>query len=361
MTLKTYLLAPFTDIYQKRSSHGDSLYTLDGLRGIAVIIVLMSHTASFGMYAQGSLGVLLFYFLSGFVLTLPYTEKPKILLSKTELFRYITNRVLRILPVYVVAILVYTLYFGHDFSWFFYNVSFIKGWNHFWSVAEEARFYILFPIVIILLSFIPKYTFKILILSVITYYFYKHSGIHKIDMMDGRYVSFYFWMFLGGSLTSFVYNSPLLKSYRNNNILKNISSVLVVAILLFIFLSSNHIIQTLWHPLFPSLPPKFSLNGWRMPGLWFMLYFILLLSITTYTTTFSAKFIQSPLLRHLGLISYSLYLFHMLFIQILQPHGFKNEGLFVAVFTISWMISLLTYVTIEKPFMRLKIKNKVSS
>ena len=67
MNLKTYLLDPFTDINQKRSNHGDSLHTLDGLRGIAVIIVLMSHTAAFGMYGQGSLGVLLFFFLSGFV------------------------------------------------------------------------------------------------------------------------------------------------------------------------------------------------------------------------------------------------------------------------------------------------------
>ncbi|MCK5539118.1 MAG: acyltransferase [Bacteroidales bacterium] len=357
MNLKTYLLAPFTDIYQKRSSHGDSLYTLDGLRGIAVIIVLMSHTAAFGMYGHGSLGVLLFFFLSGFVLTLPYTENPKTLLNKKELFRYVINRILRIVPLYIVIVLFYTLYWGMDTSWFFYNVSFLKGWNHFWSVAEEVRFYILFPFVIILLSFIPKYTLRILILSGITYYFYKYSGIHKIDLMDGRHVSFYFWMFLGGSLTSFIYSSPLVKSYKNNITLKNISSVIVIAILLFIFLSSDHIIRTLWQPLFPSLPQKLSLNGWRMPGLWFILFSLLLLSVTTYTTTLGAKFLQSALLRHLGLVSYSLYLIHMHFIQVLQPLGFRNEGLFVAVLTISWMIALITYITIEKPFMRLKPKN----
>lgn len=356
MNLKTYLLSPFTDINQKRSSHGDSLYTLDGLRGIAVLIVLFSHTAAFGMYAHGSLGVLLFFFLSGFVLTLPYTESPNKLLHASELFRYMMNRVLRIVPVYVVAVLIYTLYWGMDSSWFFYNVSFIKGWNHFWSVAQEARFYLLFPFVIIFLSFIPTWTLRILILSGITYYFYIYNGIHKIDMMDGRYVKFYFWMFLGGSLTSFMYSSPLVKSYQNNKILKNISSVLVIGILLFIFLSSNHMIHTLWHPLIPSLPENFSLNGWRMPGLWFFLFFILLLSVTTYTTTFGAKILQSALLRHLGLVSYSLYLFHMHFIQVLQPQGFRNEGLFVVVLIMSWIIALVTYITIEKPFMKLKPK-----
>ena len=117
-------------------------------------------------------------------------------------------------------------------------------------------------------------------------------------------------------------------------------------------------IRTLWQPLFPFLPQKFSMNGWRMPGLWFILYSLLLLSVTTYTTTLGAKFLQSALLRHFGLISYSLYLFHMHFIQVLQPRGFMNEGLFIAVFAISWIIALITYVTIEKPFMRLKPKNK---
>jgi peptidoglycan/LPS O-acetylase OafA/YrhL len=48
----------------------------------------------------------------------------------------------------------------------------------------------------------------------------------------------------------------------------------------------------------------------------------------------------------------------MHFIQVLQPQGFMNEGLFIAVFVLSWMIALITYVTIEKPFMRLKPKNK---
>ena len=359
MSIKNYLLSPFTDQNQKCSTHGDSLYTLDGLRGLAVLIVLMSHTSAFGMYAQGSLGVLLFYFLSGFVLTLPYIEDPKKLLNKKEFFRYATNRFLRLVPIYVVAVMVYALYAGSDLNWFLYHVSFIKGENHFWSVAEEARFYVLFPLVIVLLALIPKYTFRILILSILIYYAYQYRGVHKIDMMNGRNVDFYFWMFLGGSLASMIYGSPLLKRFKDKVVLKYTLSIGAVIVLLLLFLTSNHMIATLWHPLFPALPDNLKLNGWRMPDVWFGLFLILLVSVTTYSNTAASKFLQSPILRHLGLLSYSLYLFHVLILNHLSKYyGLKGEGLFVAVLVITWFISIISYLAIEKPFLMFKSKRK---
>ena len=358
MSIKDYLLSPFTDHNQKRSSHGDSLYSLDGLRGLAVLIVLMSHTSAFGMYAQGSLGVLLFYFLSGFVLTLPYIEEPKKLLNKKEFFKYATNRFLRLVPIYVVAITIYALYSGNDFNWFLYHVSFIKGENHFWSVAQEARFYILFPIVIVILALIPKYSLRILILCILIYYTYKYKGIHTIDMLHGRNVAFYFWMFLGGSLASMIYASSLFKNVKEKAMVKNTLSIGAVIVLLSLFLTSNHMIATLWHPLFPSLPDDLKLNGWRMPDVWFTLFLILLISVTTYSNTTASKFLQSPLLRHLGLLSYSMYLFHMLILKHLSKYyGLKSEGLFVAVLVITWFISIISYLTIEKPFLMLKSKS----
>ena len=60
--ITNYVLSPFSDVYSKRSSTGKSIVVLDGIRGLAVLIVLASHTNSFGMHGQGSLGVLLFFF-----------------------------------------------------------------------------------------------------------------------------------------------------------------------------------------------------------------------------------------------------------------------------------------------------------
>lgn len=56
-----YLASPYTDVNLKISTHGANLPILDGVRGLAVLIVLASHTSAFCMYGQGSLGVLLFF------------------------------------------------------------------------------------------------------------------------------------------------------------------------------------------------------------------------------------------------------------------------------------------------------------
>lgn len=360
MEIKSYLLAPFTDINKKRSTHGDSLYVLDGLRGIAVLVVLMSHSAAFGMHGQGSLGVLLFFFLSGFVLTLPYAESPCKLLNKNELFRYVSNRVLRIVPVYLFAVAAIALVSDSGLGWFIYNASFIKGWNHLWSVAQEVRFYLLFPFVIVLLAILPGNILRMLMLSILIYYSYRYKNIHKIDLMDGRLISFYFWMFLGGSLTCLLYSWPVIQKYRHNRTLGRVSALAAVFILLFIFLSSNHLIATLWRPLFPDLPKNFILNGWSMPGMWFSFFLVLILSVTLFSDTAPGRFLQSPLLRHLGLLSFSLYLFHMSILLNLQRMGFRYEGLFVAVLCLSWFIALFTYLCIEKPFLMLKPKRRTS-
>lgn len=104
------------------------------------------------MYGQGSLGVLLFFMLSGFVLTLPYTDEhcPRLMI-RSELWRFSVNRVLRIIPIYLVAILFIAWLMDAELNWFLANASLYKGWNHLWSVVEEARFYLLFPVVILTL------------------------------------------------------------------------------------------------------------------------------------------------------------------------------------------------------------------
>ena len=76
MSFFRFLISPFLNPNSKRSTHGVNYSELDGLRGLAVLVVIASHTAAFSMYVQGSLGVLMFFFLSGFVLSLPFVDKP---------------------------------------------------------------------------------------------------------------------------------------------------------------------------------------------------------------------------------------------------------------------------------------------
>lgn len=42
----------------------------------------------------------------------------------------------------------------------------------------------------------------------------------------------------------------------------------------------------------------------------------------------------------------------------LRHYGFKHEGFFVVVFIVTYIVALLSYITIEKPFLMFKLKAK---
>ncbi len=215
---KKNIFAPFTDVGRKSSSTGSNIRVLDGIRGVAVLIVLASHTSAFGMHGQGSLGVYLFFFLSGFVLMIPFAESQSRIRNGTVLVKYIRNRALRIIPLYVVMVLIMAVMMNSGWQWYLWNVSFIKGWNHLWSVAEEVRFYVLFPGVVFLLSFLKNQYVKLLVFASLIVVVFKLKGSYKIDMMDGRFVSFHFYMFLSGMFTCLLVELNLLGAYFSSRL-----------------------------------------------------------------------------------------------------------------------------------------------
>jgi len=358
MKLLEYLALPFTEPNRKQSSHGESLLVLDGLRGLAVLVVIASHTSAFGMYGQGSLGVLMFFFLSGFVLTVPYANDPARLFRGNELFRFSANRVLRIVPIYVVSVVFIAWLLEANFNWILAHVVFYKGWNHLWSVAEEARFYLLFPIVVGALVLIRWEWLKLPLLALLIYFAYRYQHYHTIDLFDGRFVSFYFWMFLGGVLTCLLYKSSLVRNLANLPHVPSLLGLSAVVVMACLFFSSDYMIAYFWRPLIPSLPENLILNGWRMPGAWFFMFLVLFYSVTTFQRNLASRFLQHFFFRHMGLLSYSLYLFHMPIFLELRKFGFQQEGMFFATFALTYVVALASYVLIEKPFLMLKPKGR---
>ena len=148
------------------------LKQLDGLRFIAVVLVLYDHwMAEDNKWPFGQLGVNLFFVLSGFLIT-------RILLqSKAEnsgqvgglrnyLKKFYIRRTLRIFPIYYLSIIILWLFKNPSvvdkLSWHFlyatniYIIHYGK-WlgvtDHFWSLAVEEQFYLVFPL---LLFFLPQ-------------------------------------------------------------------------------------------------------------------------------------------------------------------------------------------------------------
>ena len=144
----------------------------DGVRGIAALSVVLAHCSSgnesYSWIAYrlglGSLGVDLFFTLSGLLITgilLNVRDSSK---RMHALGIFFVRRSLRILPLYYLAIIIAWLFFSGftaNIWWFaLYAVNIGKAvgvtgcapLNHFWSLAVEEQFYLLWPLVVIFCS-----------------------------------------------------------------------------------------------------------------------------------------------------------------------------------------------------------------
>ncbi len=153
----------------------DRMPQLDGLRALAVIAVLWSHSVPdayvyFLNTHVGYAGVQLFFVLSGFLISGILLDISKPGSSNQEkrfgLRQFYIRRFLRIFPLYYMVLLLAVLFNVpplHD-SWpwhaaylsnfYYWGVGSVQGYGvHFWSLSVEEQFYLLWPIIIL---FMPK-------------------------------------------------------------------------------------------------------------------------------------------------------------------------------------------------------------
>jgi peptidoglycan/LPS O-acetylase OafA/YrhL len=141
--------------------------TLDGWRGVAILLVLAEHAGQYGQFKnqmwarQGSLGVDIFFVLSGYIITTRLiSERAKD--STINLRSFYLRRVFRILPLVVIYLLALWLVSRfvslRDFHWrelagslfFFRNYQLAAHPSgtytaQFWSLSIEEHFYLLWP------------------------------------------------------------------------------------------------------------------------------------------------------------------------------------------------------------------------
>src|SRR6266540_777494 len=142
---------PFLWLDDLRASaeKGTTIAALDGVRGFAALIVLASHTSFLGMTGQGSIGVWVFFTLSGFLLSQPFLAQPEPSIDRYA--RFMFRRARRILPAYwVTVLLLYAPSTGFNWSETWSNLVMLKAWGHLWSVKQELVLYCLLPLLLAL-------------------------------------------------------------------------------------------------------------------------------------------------------------------------------------------------------------------
>ena len=150
--------------------HAPNIPSLDGIRAISVLIVVLSHSGFTAV--PGGLGVTIFFFLSGYLITtLMLVEREQT--GAIDIPKFYARRVLRLMPPLLITLVVaYSLtyagwlpggislyglaaqvtYFANYYAIFFDPGNTVPdGTGILWSLAVEEHFYIIYPLLMSLL------------------------------------------------------------------------------------------------------------------------------------------------------------------------------------------------------------------
>ena len=335
---------------------------IDGLRGLSIILVLLFH-AKIPFFSGGFLGVDIFFVISGYLITSIIIKLHK--KKKFEINYFYERRIRRIIPaLYIVLIFlsVYTFffqspYFSKDLSQsiFFtpiflqnflniyessqyFNLAYdFKSLGHTWSLSIEEQFYMIYPIFFLLvLKFFKTYLrYFISLLFIISLIYYLYLGLdgHQQNLL------FFFtpsriWEILSGCIVAL--NFTKVKKPRIINL---------VALILIIF-------------------PIFFIN---IIDLQYVLRILVvigasLLLIETYNVKECpiSKLLKTKYLVFIGIISYSLYLWHVPIYSIYRDFFTFEQNVYENLFliTLSILISYISFKFVETPFRNSKKINR---
>lgn len=352
--------------------------SLDGLRAVAVLLVMMAHALSTVpeplkpsfpwklWIGNATLGVTIFFVISGYLIT-------RLLRQELEsrggisLRNFYLRRVLRIFPEFYMYILVIALLslsgviatapnsilhaatFLLNYSQFWtpgeqslYHQYFIF---HFWTLALEEQFYLFWPLLLVLCRLARAKQAAILalflcpLLRVLTYYVWPEARSQTAFILPTAADS----MMAGAALAlcegDFKFEGWL--AHINLRVTALIAGI-------FAFLIS------------PILSDRFS-GAYDLPigrTLNIAALTLVLLYVTRNPSGVVGKLLNSRFAVFLGTLSYSLYLWQQLF---LTHWNTTWSGLFPVNFVVTLVAALASYYLVGRPFLRIKDRISRSS
>jgi peptidoglycan/LPS O-acetylase OafA/YrhL len=362
---------------------------VESLRGIAIVLVVLFHAATFGrpllgrhvspalafLYA-GHTGVTLFFVLSAFLLSLPFLAaaaggRP---VRVRDFFR---RRALRILPLYWTAVVVATVRTAHHPQDLARGLPFLVFLNNFiswsprpygnvwWSLVTEVQFYLVLPLLPLALrsrrgrligaAALASWTFVYAAFLVNRIHFPSPDAqLHFAQGVFGRAPAF--MSGLGAAWLYLHYGDALrARLARHAWLRRGGADVLLLATLTLLGLVLRHFVYV--GPNQGEAAPTHILHAVES-ALWAAILLVLLLAPIR-----AKPLVSNPVLGALGLISYSLYLVHLpltwfTMMPFASPRGGRLVGwdiptvlVIARIFVTCVAISTLTYWVIERPFL----------
>ncbi len=270
--------------------------SLDGLRGLAAAIVVITHLNIFPALhsvptsKMGNVGVAVFFALSGFLMAYLYGGRA---FNRTAAADYLVSRFARIYPVYFVAVVVTmvisaipALTYDHGFHGpveAVRHVMMLGSAGVFWSVPPEIQFYLFF--LLVWMCFYQPQKYQALAVGI--------AAFLVIDAIfgfpgPGILLPSKLQYFLFGAIAGRLH--ALLPAWRPGPAI----GIGGLALLVFFFL----------YRMLVDIPGNF----WTLPT---ALLAAVLVFLVACEHPLTAWLLASPPLRFCGQISFSLYLFHL--------------------------------------------------
>ena len=356
---------------------------IDGLRALAVLPVVLFH-AGFESFKGGFVGVDIFFVVSGYLITLIILKD--LSKDKFKITNFYIRRARRILPILffitfvslVVSLFLMTneqikffsqqaisvvFFFSNFFFWentgYFSANSELQPLLHTWSLGVEEQFYIFFPIFLLFIwRFYKKRVFLFLtFVLLISLFISQLGGNFKLQNLSLNFpflnlpfeffwqagsANFYLpfgriWELLFGSLVGIYTFKIKIKDQPLNNIYSLIGFILIV-------ISIVYFSKDLQYPSIFTLLPVVG---------------TVLIIIFSTNSTILFRILSFKPLVFLGLISYSLYLWHQPLLAFARIYYDKNLSYItsLSLIIISLILSVISWRFIEKPFRDRNILN----
>jgi peptidoglycan/LPS O-acetylase OafA/YrhL len=342
---------------------------LDGLRGYAVISVLLFHlnihyhleSKLSYLFFYGWLGVQVFFVLSGFLITNILLESKK---SNNYFKSFYIRRTLRIFPIYYILFTLMILYSLltrleiKDYPYYiFYSQNYLLAlhfwapkfptfFNHTWSLAVEEQFYLIWPLLVFYLNKKTLVPFCFFLISLaICAKIYISFLIPGNPICWTNLISNFDFLIGGGLIAIFIRNISIAK------IKKYLIYIVILTIILYFIICKSFNIHLFW---------KARIDLTLMEGHLFLLLTLPIILLTLVNLIdekiglFSFLF-SNNILLFIGKISYGVYLYHN--ICYFMVDKYSNQGFlcnsFLKILS-TFIISIGSWFLIEKKILPFK-------
>ena len=349
---------------------------LDGLRGFAILFVLFYHSKiiifDIPIFQGGFIGVNIFFVISGFLVGSIFLEKIKLNLD-LDLVYFLQRRIRRLVPALTVSVIISLIIFFYNlkssdltelakssltsiffFSNFFFNKfqygdlgGLYKPLLHTWSISLEMQFYIFSGFFFFILAKFDKINNKrhiaiiilIIILSLVYSQFYDNFFKDKYY----NFIARLYELFVGIIASYLVFDKKQIFLINFINKYHNFFSLLGIFLIFFSAIFFNE--QSKYISLKIFLP---------VLGTFLIIYFV------DIKENFINKILRFKPLVLIGLISYSLYIYHYPIFAFARIYPYEINSVFIKLFAASSLvlISILSYILIEKPLRNKKFSFK---